>query len=61
MSAAIDVQQFDAPKADIADIIPNAVANVNEQSTLQNLREFQHKDANGNPIGAYFVIDLAAV
>lgn len=29
----------------------NKVANVTEQSTLQNLREYEHRDANGNVIG----------
>lgn len=34
-----------------ANVDLNQVANLLEQSTLQNLRSFQHVDANGNPIG----------
>lgn len=35
----------------IADLDPNTVKNVLEESTLQNIRAYDHKDTNGNVIG----------
>lgn len=35
----------------VADFDMNIVANLLEQSTMQNLREIQHKDTYGNDIG----------
>ena len=35
----------------VADLNVDTVANVVEQSTLQNIREIQHKDVYGNDIG----------
>jgi hypothetical protein len=37
----------------VADLNIHTVANVLEQSTLQNIREIQHKDVYGNDIGMY--------
>jgi len=41
----------ETPRAVLADLNTNKVLNLTEQSTLQSLREYQHKDVNGNPIG----------
>ena len=41
----------EAPKGIDADVPAPVVLNLTEQSTLQSLREYQHKDVNGNPIG----------
>ncbi|KAK0321412.1 hypothetical protein LTR82_007380 [Friedmanniomyces endolithicus] len=40
----------ETPRAVLADLNTNKVLNLTEQSTLQSLREYQHKDVNGNPI-----------
>ena len=37
----------------VADLNMHTVANVLEQSTLQNIREIHHKDVYGNDIGTY--------
>ncbi|TKA83869.1 hypothetical protein B0A55_00140 [Friedmanniomyces simplex] len=40
----------EAPRGILADVNVNKVLNLTEQSTLQSLREYRHKDVNGNPI-----------
>ncbi|KAK0269408.1 hypothetical protein LTR91_000530 [Friedmanniomyces endolithicus] len=40
----------ETPRAVLADLNTNKVLNLTEQSTLQSLREYQHKDVNGNTI-----------
>ena len=39
-----------------ADVSTNAVANINEQTTIHNLREIEHVDSNGNLIGMFLVL-----
>ena len=45
---------LDPTGAIVTDFNLNTVKNLLEESTLQNLREIQHKDANGNDIGMCF-------
>ena len=48
--------EYDISKTIFTDVAPNAVANVIEQSTLQNIREIEHRDAEGNVIGMLYSI-----
>ncbi|KAK3105490.1 hypothetical protein LTR53_018332, partial [Teratosphaeriaceae sp. CCFEE 6253] len=47
MSIAVAEEPLRVP---LTDVNVNKVLNLTEQSTLQSLREYQHKDVNGNPI-----------
>lgn len=50
---------LDPAGAIVTDLNFNTVKNLLEESTLQNLREIQHKDAYGNDIGKCLYHPLA--